>query len=49
LVIGLGFIVGGIAVLVVDGINKNSIVTGPLLMASARRGCCTTSTASAGR
>ena len=32
-VIGLGFIVGGIAVLVVDGINKNSIVTGPLLMA----------------
>jgi hypothetical protein len=32
-VIGLGFIVGGTAVLVVDGINKNSIVTGPLLMA----------------
>ncbi len=32
-VIAGGFVAGGVAVLVVDGINKNSIVTGPLLVA----------------
>ena len=32
-VIALGFMAGGIAVLAVDGINKNSVVTGPLLIA----------------
>ena len=32
-VISLAFIAGGIGVLVIDGINKNSIVTGPLLIA----------------
>jgi hypothetical protein len=31
-VIGLAFIIGGVAVLAVDGINRNSIVTGPLLI-----------------
>jgi hypothetical protein len=31
-VIALGFVAGGIVVLAVDGINKNSIVTGPLLI-----------------
>ena len=31
--ISLGFILGGIAVLIVDRINKNSIVTGPFLIA----------------
>jgi hypothetical protein len=30
---GIGFIVGGIAVLVLDGVNKNSIVIGPFLIA----------------
>ena len=32
-VIALGFIAGGIAVMVFDGINKNSIVIGPILIA----------------
>ena len=32
-IISLGFIVGGIAVLVLDGVNKNSIVVGPFLVA----------------
>ena len=32
-IIGLGFIVGGIAVLGLDGINKNSVVIGPFLIA----------------
>ena len=32
-IIGLGFIVGGIAVMVLDGVNKNSIVIGPFLIA----------------
>ena len=27
-----GFIAGGVAILVLDGINKNSVVTGPLLI-----------------
>jgi hypothetical protein len=31
-VIGIGFIVGGAGVLIVDGINKGSIVSGPILM-----------------
>ena len=31
-IIALGFAVGGIAVLAIDGINKNSIVTGPFLI-----------------
>ena len=31
-VVGLGFIAGGVAVLVIDGINKHSIVSGPLLI-----------------
>ena len=31
-IISLGFIAGGILVLVIDGINKNSIVTGPFLI-----------------
>ena len=30
--IAIGFVVGGVAVLAVDGINKNSVVTGPLLI-----------------
>ena len=32
-VIALGFIAGGVAVMVIDGINKNSIVIGPILIA----------------
>lgn len=32
-IISLGFIVGGIALLVLDRINKNSIVIGPFLIA----------------
>lgn len=32
-IVSLGFIAGGILVLVVDRINKNSIVTGPFLIA----------------
>ena len=32
-IISLGFILGGIAVLVVDRVNKSSIVTGPFLIA----------------
>ena len=32
-VIAVGFIAGGIVVLAIDGINRNSIVTGPLLIA----------------
>ena len=31
-VISLGFVLGGIAVLVVDRINKSSVVTGPFLI-----------------
>ena len=31
--IALGFVAGGIAVMVFDGINKNSIVIGPILIA----------------
>ena len=33
-IIGLGFIIGGIAVMVLDGVNKNSIVIGPFLIAA---------------
>ena len=32
-IIGLGFIVAGIAVVAIDGINKNSVVVGPFLIA----------------
>lgn len=32
-IIGLGFVVGGIAVLALDGLNKNSVVVGPFLVA----------------
>jgi hypothetical protein len=32
-IIGIGFIVGGIAVLALDGLNKNSVVVGPFLVA----------------
>ena len=32
-VISLGFILGGIAVLAIDRINKSSVVTGPFLVA----------------
>jgi hypothetical protein len=32
-VIALGFVAGGIAVMIFDGINKNSIVIGPILIA----------------
>ena len=32
-IISLGFVAGGIAVLVLDGINKNSVVVGPFLVA----------------
>jgi hypothetical protein len=32
-VIGLGFVAGGIAVLVLDGFTKNSVVIGPFLVA----------------
>lgn len=32
-IIGLGFIAGGIAVMAIDGINKNSVVIGPFLVA----------------
>jgi len=32
-VIGLGFIVAGIAVMAIDGFNKNSVVVGPFLIA----------------
>jgi hypothetical protein len=32
-IIGIGFIVGGIAVMALDGLNKNSIVIGPFLIA----------------
>ena len=32
-IVSLGFIAGGIAVLLVDRINKSSIVTGPFLIA----------------
>lgn len=32
-IIGLGFIVAGIAVVAIDGINKNSVVIGPFLIA----------------
>jgi hypothetical protein len=32
-IISLGFIAGGIAVLAIDGINKNSVVIGPFLIA----------------
>ena len=32
-IISLGFIAGGIVVLVLDGINKNSVVVGPFLVA----------------
>src|SRR5574337_1742471 len=31
--ISAGFVVAGIAVLVIDGVNKNSIVVGPFLVA----------------
>jgi hypothetical protein len=31
--IGLGFIAGGVTVLVMDGITRNSVVTGPFLVA----------------
>jgi hypothetical protein len=32
-IISLGFVAGGIAVLVLDGFNKNSVVVGPFLIA----------------
>ncbi|HJU22437.1 MAG TPA: hypothetical protein VJ891_08000 [Casimicrobiaceae bacterium] len=32
-IIGLGFIVGGIAVIALDGLNKSSVVVGPFLIA----------------
>ena len=32
-IISLGFIAAGVAVLAIDGINKNSIVVGPFLIA----------------
>ena len=32
-IISLGFIAAGIAVMVIDGINKNSVVIGPFLIA----------------
>jgi hypothetical protein len=32
-IIGAGFIVAGVAVLALDGINKNTIVVGPFLVA----------------
>ncbi len=32
-IIGLGFIAGGIAVMAIDGVNKNSVVIGPFLVA----------------
>jgi hypothetical protein len=32
-IISLGFVVGGIAVLAIDGVNKNSVVIGPFLIA----------------
>jgi drug/metabolite transporter (DMT)-like permease len=32
-VIALGFVAGGVALMVIDGINKNSIVIGPILIA----------------
>jgi hypothetical protein len=32
-IISLGFVVGGIAVLAIDGINRNSVVIGPFLVA----------------
>jgi hypothetical protein len=32
-IISLGFVVGGIAVLAIDRINKNSVVIGPFLIA----------------
>ena len=32
-IIGLGFIVAGIAVIAIDGVNKNSVVVGPFLIA----------------
>jgi hypothetical protein len=31
-IIALGFVIGGVLVLVIDGINKNSIVLGPFLV-----------------
>lgn len=31
-IIGLGFVVAGIAVIAIDGINKNSLVVGPFLV-----------------
>ncbi len=32
-IVSAGFVVAGIAVLVIDGVNKNSIVIGPFLIA----------------
>ena len=32
-IISLGFIAAGVAVMVIDGINKNSVVIGPFLIA----------------
>lgn len=32
-IIAIGFIAGGIAVLAIDGINRNSVVVGPFLIA----------------
>ena len=31
-IIALGFVIGGVLVLVLDGINKNSVVIGPFLV-----------------
>jgi hypothetical protein len=32
-IIGLGFVVAGVAVIAIDGVNKNSVVVGPFLVA----------------
>jgi hypothetical protein len=32
-IISLGFVVGGVAVLAIDGVNRNSVVIGPFLVA----------------
>ena len=48
-VIGLGFIAGGIAVLVLDGFTRNSVVAARSCRHRAGAGSRTTSTASAGR
>ena len=49
-IIAVGLVVGGIAVLVFDGLTKSSVVIGPFLIARRYRvGRCTSAIASAGR